>query len=284
MKTDRNTNVRFVTAEPDKTTIIKVLTMNMKALTIGLLAATALLTGCASNQPAITVDHNPSKALQFARAMDLMGITDEGDNYLIYNKLSTGINIYPLETPVRAGQAQGKVKSAGNGVADIAAGLITHTTLIPALGVLTAHGPASVPDGVPRLGSWVSGDQYKDGKEIVAIVKDMLPKMDGYNESEGCAKYSSSVSYMNKHTGTNGKPVDLEPERLPRPPINTTEMVKPFGFSSCLFYLASKPSNHQRLIEMSIKFGDKRALFIPGYESHQPYVFYNGEALAFKKN
>lgn len=281
MKTDLNKNVRFAIAELD--TISPIKEMTMKVLTIGLLITTALLAGCTSNQPPITVDQNPSKALQFARAMDLMAITDEGDDYLIYNKVSTGINIYPLETPVRAGQKQGKVKSSGNGMADIAAGIITHTSFIPALSVLTSHGPASVPDGVPRLGSWTSGDQYKDGVEIVAIVKEALPKMDGYSESEGCTKYSSSVSYMSKHTGRNGKPVGLEAERLPHPPLNTAEMVKPFGFSSCLFYVASKHSNHQRLIDMSIKLGDKRALFIPGYDSHQPYILHNGEVLEFKK-
>lgn len=256
----------------------------MKALSTGLILAATVLTGCASHQPPITVDQNPSKALQFARAMNLMKIQDAGDHYLIYNKLTTGVSILPLETPVHAGQGQGKVKSAGLGLADVAAGAITNTTFIPVVGVLSARGPASVMDGVPNLGSWTGYDQYQDGKEIVAIIKESLPKMDGYSESEGCAKAGSSVSYMNKHRGTNGKPVDLEPERLPRPPIDTSAMVKPFGFSACLFYLASKPSNHQRLIDLSVKFGDKRALFIPGYETHPPYVFYNGTVLEFKKS
>ncbi|EGT5729866.1 hypothetical protein AGJ33_20765 [Cronobacter dublinensis subsp. dublinensis] len=257
--------------------------MKMKALTGGLMIAASVLSGCASHQPPIPVDHNPSKALQFARAMNLMRITDEGDNYFIYNQLSTGLNIYPLEKPVRAGQAPGKVQSAGNGLADVAAGVITNTSFIPAIGVLTSRSPSTVMDGVPNLGSWTDYDQYQDGKEIVAIVKQTLPKMDGFAESKGCAEAATSVSYMNKHKGTNGKPVDLEPERLPRPPINTTAMVKPFGFSSCLFYLASKPSNKQRLIDMSKMFGDKRALFIPGYATHPPYVLHNGQVLEFKK-
>lgn len=255
----------------------------IKKKVLAVLAVAAVVTGCASTQPPVTVDQNPSKALQFARAMDLMQIQDAGNNYLIYNQLDSGLTIKPLETPVHAGQTPGKAKTAGNGLADVAAGVITHTSFIPALGVITSRTPATIMDGAPRLGSWTDYDQYQDGKEIVAIIKSSLPLMDGYSESKGCAEAGGSVSYMNKHRGTDGKPVDLAPERLPRPPINTSAMVKPFGFSSCLFYLASKPSNQQRLIEMSKKFGDKRALFIPGYESHAPYVLYNGELLEFKK-
>lgn len=48
MKTDRNTNVRFVTTEPDKVTILKESTMRMKALTV--LTAAIILSGCAGGK------------------------------------------------------------------------------------------------------------------------------------------------------------------------------------------------------------------------------------------
>ncbi|MBN3062867.1 hypothetical protein H5A21_01890 [Pectobacterium aquaticum] len=257
--------------------------MKIKTPTIGLLAAVIMLSGCASNQPPIPVDQNPSTALKFARAMDLMVITDEGDNYLIYNKLSDSKRIYPLEKPVRAEQI-GQIKSTGNGMADVIAGVVTNTTVVPLIGVLTARGPAAIMDGVPRVGSWTNNDQYKDGKEIVDIIKNSLPLMDGYKDSKACSESGTSVSYMNKHRGIDGKPVDLNPERLPKPPIGTsTALLKPFGFSPCFFYLASKPSNQNRLLEMSVKLGDNRALFIPGYEEHQPYIYHNGKMLEFKK-
>ncbi|UDQ77958.1 hypothetical protein LJQ72_10585 [Pectobacterium brasiliense] len=256
--------------------------MKIKTQTIGLLAAVIVQSGCASNQPPIPVDQNPSVALKFARAMDLMVITDEGDNYLIYNKLSDSKHIYPLENPVRAGQV-GQIKSAGNGMADVIAGVVTNTTAIPLIGVLTARGPAAIMDGVPRVGSWTSNDQYKDGKEIVNIVKASLPLMDGYKDSEICNEASTDVWYMNKHRGTDGKPVDLNPERLPKPPIKSAAMLKPFGLPLCFFYVASKPSNQKHFIEMSAKLGEQRALFIPGYEGHPPYIYHNGKTLEFKK-
>lgn len=257
--------------------------MKIKTQKIGLLAAVIVLSGCASNQPPIPVDQNPSTALKFARAMDLMVITDEGDDYLIYNQLMDSNHIYPLEKPVRAGQA-GKIQKAGNGMADAIAGLVTNTTVVPLIGVLTARGPATVMDGVPRVGSWTTDDQYRDGKEIVDIVKNSLPLMEGYKDSKACAESGMSVSYMNKHRGVDGKPVDLNPERLPKPPIDSaTVLLKPFGFSPCFFYVASKPSNQKRLVDMSVKLGEQRALFIPGYEGHPPYIYHNGKTLEFKK-
>ncbi|UEM39617.1 hypothetical protein [Pectobacterium aquaticum] len=256
--------------------------MKLNTLTIGLLTAVTVLSGCASNQPPIPVDQNPSTALKFARAMDLMVITDEGDDYLIYNQLADSNHIYPLEKPVRAGQA-GKTQKAGNGMADAIAGLVTNTTVVPLIGLLTARGPNVVMDGVPRIGSWTSDDEYKDGKKIYDIVQTILPKMDGYKTTKTCLEGGINVFYMNKHRGTNGKPVDLSPERLPRPPIDTASMLKPFGLTQCFFNIASKPSNQNLMIDMSVKLGDKRALFIPGYDSHQPYIYHNGNVLPFKK-
>lgn len=257
--------------------------MKKKLLASNMLTGVMILSGCGNHQPAIPIDNNPSQALQFARAMDLMAITDAGDNYLIYNYLTDTYHIYPYETPRHAGQ-QDKVQSAHNGMADLAAGILTHTTLIPGLGLLTARRPATALDGAPRIGSWTTDVPEIEGKMIDEIIKSDLPTMAGFKDNSVCAQHWTNVSYMPKHIGTQGKPVDLEPKHLPCPPINTSGMLKPYGFNACVYYLASFPENQTHFLAMSVKLGAERALFIPGYDTHPPYIYHNGNVLTFSKN
>lgn len=251
-----------------------------KILTASLITLAMAMTGCASKPEPMPVDVNPSEALQFARAMNMRAITDEGDNYWIYNELVSADQIAPYAQPIRAGQT-GSARKTSGALGDAAAGFITHTTFIPALSVLTSKKPASSPSGFARIGSWSGND---DGKFIVKILETELPKMDGWKENTSCPKYGNSVSYMPKHTAQDGSVITLDTSELPRPPIkNVSAPVVLYGLNPCFFDLSNKASNQDKLREMSIQLGPKMALFIQGSQEHQPYVYHNGRSLEFRK-
>lgn len=258
--------------------------LKIKHLAVSLVFSSLTLAGCASNQPPITVDKNPSRALQFARAMDLMTIKDDGPNYKIYNSLVDNQYIYENKVPVTAGQNAEAKDNPGHS-ADIIAGFATHTSLIPGLSLLSPKHPGLVIDGVPLIGSWSGLDLYVDGKQVSDIVKQSLPSFNGYAQSVSCQKFKTSTAFNTKHKGLDGSPVDIEPEKLPRPPINVpkTNMVIIQGFSACVFDIASRKDNLDNFKKLSTSLGPQRAVFVPGYQTHQPYVFYNGEQLSFAK-
>ena len=251
-----------------------------KILSTSIITATLVLAGCASKAPPMPMDSNPSEALQFARAMNMRVITDEGDNYFIYNQLTQDNHVAPYEQPIRAGQA-GAVKKSNGATADVLAGFVTHTSLVPTLSVLQSKRPASATDGFPRIGSWSGKD---DGKVIVGIVKTELPKMDGWKENTACLQYGGNVSIMGKHKAEDGSLITLDAATLPRPPASEASgPVVLYGFSACFFDLANRNSNQERFKQMSVLLGSQMALFIQGSQEHPPYVYHNGSVLEFKK-
>ncbi len=251
-----------------------------KILTASLITLAMVMTGCASKPEPMPMDVNPSEALQFARAMNMRAITDEGDNYLIYNELTSDYNVAPYSQPIKAGET-GSARKTSGALGDVAAGFITHTTFIPVLSVLTSKRPASSPSGFSRVGSWSGSD---DGMKIVEIVKSELPKMDGWNENPKCPQHGSNVGVMGKHTAADGSLITLDAASLPRPPaLEASANVVLYGFNACFFDLGNRKSNQEKFRQMSERLGSKMALFIQGSQEHPPYVYHNGRVLEFKK-
>ncbi|MDB6373840.1 hypothetical protein [Photorhabdus bodei] len=241
------------------------------------------LAGCANVPPTMPVDSNPSKALQFARAMDLRQITDAGDNYVVYNGMTDKCKIVPLKVPVRPSQ-----KGAGNygGVtADIAAGFATHTAFIPVLSVLTARTPAPVVDGMARVGSWNNMMATGNYQQIEPIVRKTLKSMHGYIPGPVCGDNKSVGSTLIKRPAQNGEWVSYEDviPTLPSPPIVVDGKASFFLLSNCFFKYSSQADNVPFVKQMSVELGPSRAVFLPGSHEHPPMVFHNGETYYFNR-
>lgn len=253
---------------------LKVLNMK-KILAASLITLAMAMTGCATKPEPMPVDVNPSEALQFARSMEMRQINDAGNNYVIYNKLVDGGSIQPLETPVRAGEVA-KIQRSGAGTAELVGGFAIKDPFIALTGFLTAKRPQPYLDGVVLFGSWVGGDRETDQAEMHKAFKTFAPKMEGFNDYELCGKDKNWTWFSLSKAKDTGY--------LPKPPAIVAPGEYRSGYaSSCFFYLAAKKENLPLMKEISVALGAKRALFVPGSQEHAPFVFYNGQALEFKK-
>ncbi|PHM72219.1 hypothetical protein [Xenorhabdus sp. KJ12.1] len=251
--------------------------MKIKALTLSLLATTFLLNGCANGNkndiPPMPVDVNPSTALKFARAMNLRLITDYPDGqYVIFNE-DTGKSIRPLKEPVVVGK-RGEVKSSGNGTADVIAGLISHSTLIPALSVLTSRSPSPFTDGLTRVATWGGGDANANSLTISKLMKKKLPHFYGFADSAYC---KDGIGYASPVISK------FDPTQFPKPPINTSSSAQIIITSACLNALAQKKENEENMVEFSAELGEQWAVFVPGSPSNEPKVYNAGKEYRFIK-
>lgn len=284
MKTDRNTNVRFVTTEPDKVTILKESTMRMKALTA--LTAAIILSGCAGGKgndiTPMPVDSSPSIALQYARAMNLRLITDyDKGQYVIFNE-DTGKSLRPLKEPVVVG-TKGEVKSSGNGSADVIAGFVTHTAFIPALSVLTSRAPVPFSDGIARVATWQGGDAQANSRKLGSLLKEKLPLFDGFTSTGYCRDGIGYTTDVTRNVNANGTMSPIDTTKLPKPPFNAASNVQIMHVSDCFNALSQRRQNQARVIEFSQSLGEQWAVFVPGSTEVPPVIYRNGAAYFFEK-
>ncbi|MEI9534825.1 MULTISPECIES: hypothetical protein [Morganellaceae] len=245
-----------------------------KILTASLITLVMAMTGCASKPEPMPVDVNPSEALQFARAMNLFKITDAGDDYLIYNRLTEDGRALPLVTPVKAGDL-GETKHTDGGLTEVALGLAINDPFSAIVGFVTDKKPRPEGDGLARIASWSDKDQEAEWKDVYADYKPAMMRMDGYNDYKGCKDQSWTFLANLSMSDTS---------HLPKPPkMANPGKYKAAAVSSCFYYLSAKKSNLTHFKALSAKLGDKRAVFVPGSQEHAPFVFYNGQALEFRK-
>lgn len=260
--------------------------MKMKGKALTVIAAAIILAGCAGgNKNALTpmpTDSNPSKALQFARAMNLRLISDtEKGQYVIFNE-DTGRSIAPLKTPVVVGE-KGEAKSGNNGSSDVIAGFITHTAFIPALSVLTSRAPIPFSDGLVRVTTWNGLDNRQNALKMAAVLKKNLPSFTGFGSSKYCQSGYTSVVNLDKNVNANGSLSVYDASALPRPPISEKGTAQIFGFTECFTQLALKKSNILKISQMSNELGNDWAIFLPASTEHEPLIFNAGTALEFIK-
>lgn len=257
--------------------------INMKLKRLTAIAAIIVLSGCSNHDDADSLHtESGSTALRFARAMNLHLMADRGkEGYLIYNQY-TNNTVTALPSPLIVDQ-QGNAQRLDNSAAEVNAGFIAHNSILKPSLAQRQEGRAPVPEGLVRIASWNHQNEMLNVSKMRDVFLKYIPLFSGFSSTEYCTGKVSHAEIRRENLKVNASLQNIDMSALPRPPLKRASRVQFYGFNTCFSYLAQQKSNLPVFAAMSRELGENWAIFVPGSQQHQPWIFNEGRAYPFAK-